>query len=280
MNACGHHHVGHIGILGVDKNGEEWYQVSIGGAQGNDASLGKVIGPSFAAAEMPDVIARLDRRLRRNPPRGRALHRHRAPHRHRSLQGTRLCRSSLRTAPSSTTAGRCCAKRRRSPTLPAACPADRAACASWLAHRDALSRARRRRRLARAGRRSRGAGRRRRRAAVDRRRFPAVHRRPRLFDRAAAARSLWIHRRAYAPSATCCAISCSRSPNAASMRSRCAPTGDAAARRLRASAISQASLYLDARSDARSRGSAAAVDDRRPPARSRPAAAAQPRRRS
>jgi len=59
MNACGHHHVGHIGILGVDKNGEEWYQVSIGGAQGNDASLGKVIGPSFAAAEMPEVVARL-----------------------------------------------------------------------------------------------------------------------------------------------------------------------------------------------------------------------------
>ena len=49
MNACGHHHVGHIGILGVDKNGAEWYQVSIGGAQGNDAALGKVIGPSFAA---------------------------------------------------------------------------------------------------------------------------------------------------------------------------------------------------------------------------------------
>ena len=49
MNACGHHHVGHIGILGVDKNGAEWYQVSIGGSQGNDAALGKVIGPSFAA---------------------------------------------------------------------------------------------------------------------------------------------------------------------------------------------------------------------------------------
>jgi sulfite reductase (NADPH) hemoprotein beta-component len=59
MNACGHHHVGHIGILGVDKNGEEWYQISLGGAQGNEASLGKVIGPSFAAAEVPEVIARL-----------------------------------------------------------------------------------------------------------------------------------------------------------------------------------------------------------------------------
>ena len=59
MNACGHHHVGNIGILGVDKNGEEWYQVSIGGDQGEAASLGKVIGPSFAAQEMPDVVSRL-----------------------------------------------------------------------------------------------------------------------------------------------------------------------------------------------------------------------------
>ncbi len=59
MNACGHHHVGNIGILGVDKNGAEWYQVSIGGAQGKHAALGKVIGPSFAAHQMPAVIARL-----------------------------------------------------------------------------------------------------------------------------------------------------------------------------------------------------------------------------
>ncbi len=59
MNACGHHHVGHIGVLGVDKDNEEWYQVSIGGKQGNDASLGKVIGRAFAAEEMPEVIQRL-----------------------------------------------------------------------------------------------------------------------------------------------------------------------------------------------------------------------------
>jgi len=59
MNACGHHHVGHIGILGVDKDSEEWYQVSIGGKQGNDASLGSVIGRSFAAEEMPSVIQKL-----------------------------------------------------------------------------------------------------------------------------------------------------------------------------------------------------------------------------
>jgi sulfite reductase (NADPH) hemoprotein beta-component len=59
MNSCGHHHIGHIGILGVDKQGAEWYQVSIGGRQGSNAALGDVIGPSFAAAEMPDVIAKL-----------------------------------------------------------------------------------------------------------------------------------------------------------------------------------------------------------------------------
>ena len=58
MNACGHHHVGHIGILGVDKNGEEWYQVEIGGNQA-PAALGKVIGPSFARADVPNVISRL-----------------------------------------------------------------------------------------------------------------------------------------------------------------------------------------------------------------------------
>lgn len=59
MNACGHHHVGHIGILGVDKDGSEWYQVTLGGKQGNDASLGTVLGPSFAADEMPGVVQKL-----------------------------------------------------------------------------------------------------------------------------------------------------------------------------------------------------------------------------
>jgi sulfite reductase (NADPH) hemoprotein beta-component len=59
MNACGHHHVGHIGVLGVDKNDSEFYQVTLGGRQGNDAKLGKVIGPSFAAEEMPDVVDKI-----------------------------------------------------------------------------------------------------------------------------------------------------------------------------------------------------------------------------
>lgn len=57
MNACGHHHVGHIGILGVDKNDAAYYQITLGGRQGNNAQLGKIIGPSFAAAEIPDVVA-------------------------------------------------------------------------------------------------------------------------------------------------------------------------------------------------------------------------------
>jgi sulfite reductase (NADPH) hemoprotein beta-component len=60
INSCGHHHSGHIGVLGVDKDGREWYQVTLGGSDGSAASgapqPGKVIGPSFSAAEVPDVI--------------------------------------------------------------------------------------------------------------------------------------------------------------------------------------------------------------------------------
>ena len=59
MNACGHHHIGNIGILGVDKNGSEWYQITLGGAQGKNSALGKVIGPSFSAAEVPEVIEQI-----------------------------------------------------------------------------------------------------------------------------------------------------------------------------------------------------------------------------
>ncbi|NBB36977.1 nitrite/sulfite reductase [Pseudomonas kielensis] len=59
MNACGHHHIGNIGILGVDKNGSEWYQVTLGGSQGKHSALGKVMGPSFSAAEVPQVIEQI-----------------------------------------------------------------------------------------------------------------------------------------------------------------------------------------------------------------------------
>ncbi|MFT7049213.1 MAG: sulfite reductase (NADPH) hemoprotein beta-component [Halioglobus sp.] len=60
INACGHNHVGHIGVIGVDKkDGGEWYQVSVGGDQGNDSAIGKVIGPAFTFQQMPQVIDRL-----------------------------------------------------------------------------------------------------------------------------------------------------------------------------------------------------------------------------
>ena len=59
INSCGHHHVGNIGILGVDKDGEEWFQVTLGGAQGHEAAIGKVIGRAFLAEEIPAVIDRL-----------------------------------------------------------------------------------------------------------------------------------------------------------------------------------------------------------------------------
>lgn len=68
INACGHHHVGHIGILGVDKAGQEWYQVTLGGRQSaarteqvgdTGAEIGRIIGPSFSREQIPDVIERL-----------------------------------------------------------------------------------------------------------------------------------------------------------------------------------------------------------------------------
>ena len=56
MNACGHHHVGHIGILGVDKKGEDWYQITLGGSASNHTSLGKVLGPSVAKANIGEAV--------------------------------------------------------------------------------------------------------------------------------------------------------------------------------------------------------------------------------
>ena len=70
INSCGHHHSGHIGILGVDKDGKEWYQVSLGGSDGSalsgDAVPGKVVGPSFGALEVPGVIEALLDTFRQN----------------------------------------------------------------------------------------------------------------------------------------------------------------------------------------------------------------------
>ncbi|MQT11351.1 nitrite/sulfite reductase [Segnochrobactrum spirostomi] len=56
INACGHHHVGHIGILGVDRKGEEFYQITLGGAPGEDAAIGEIVGPGFPAEGVPDAI--------------------------------------------------------------------------------------------------------------------------------------------------------------------------------------------------------------------------------
>jgi sulfite reductase (NADPH) hemoprotein beta-component len=70
INSCGHHHSGHIGILGVDKDGKEWYQVSVAGSDGStlsgEAVPGKVIGPSFAADEVPDVVEAVIETYRRH----------------------------------------------------------------------------------------------------------------------------------------------------------------------------------------------------------------------
>ena len=59
MNACGHHHIGHIGILGVDKKGKEWYQIQLGGSANENASLGKVLGPSLSRDQITDGIEKL-----------------------------------------------------------------------------------------------------------------------------------------------------------------------------------------------------------------------------
>ena len=59
MNACGHHHIANIGILGVDKKGEEFYQIALGGKQGFDAQIAKILGPSVSRDEVTDVVAKI-----------------------------------------------------------------------------------------------------------------------------------------------------------------------------------------------------------------------------
>jgi sulfite reductase (NADPH) hemoprotein beta-component len=59
INACGHHHVGHIGILGLDKRGEEFYQITLGGSSSESASIGQIIGPGFAAEQVPEAIEKI-----------------------------------------------------------------------------------------------------------------------------------------------------------------------------------------------------------------------------
>jgi sulfite reductase (NADPH) hemoprotein beta-component len=59
INACGHHHAGHIGILGVDRRGEEYYQLTLGGNATENASIGKIVGPAFSSAEIVDAVEKV-----------------------------------------------------------------------------------------------------------------------------------------------------------------------------------------------------------------------------
>ncbi len=56
INACGHHHIGNIGILGVEKNGEEFYQITLGGRADENAAIGRIVGPGFAFEQVPDAV--------------------------------------------------------------------------------------------------------------------------------------------------------------------------------------------------------------------------------
>jgi sulfite reductase (NADPH) hemoprotein beta-component len=78
INACGHHHVGHIGILGLDKKGEEYYQITLGGNSAENASIGTILGPGFAGHEVPDAIEKIiDTYLKKRQPGEEFLHAYR-----------------------------------------------------------------------------------------------------------------------------------------------------------------------------------------------------------
>ncbi len=91
MNACGHHHVGHIGILGVDKHGEEWYQITLGGSVNGFSALGEVIGPSVPQNEVAATIERIVEVYRDRPQRRRAIRGHGPSCRHQAVQGAGIC---------------------------------------------------------------------------------------------------------------------------------------------------------------------------------------------
>ncbi len=98
INARGHHHVGHIGILGVEKNGQEFYQITLGGSADEDAVLGTLIGPAVPYEQVADVVEDVVEAYLalRGRPEELFIDTVEAPWR-RTLQGARLCRS-LRTA--------------------------------------------------------------------------------------------------------------------------------------------------------------------------------------
>ena len=93
INACGHHHVGHIGILGVDKKGEEFYQITLGGDATETAALGAIVGPAFSVRWCDGRGGNPGEHLCRPAARRRALSRYLSPRRPRAVQGEALCRS-------------------------------------------------------------------------------------------------------------------------------------------------------------------------------------------
>ena len=93
INACGHHHAGHIGILGVDKKGVEFYQLQLGGSGAEDASIGEILGPGFGEHEIADAVERVVDGLSAGTPVRRKFPRHLSPHRH----GTRSRRPPMRS---------------------------------------------------------------------------------------------------------------------------------------------------------------------------------------
>ena len=95
INACGHHHVGHIGILGVDKKGEEFYQLTLGGSGLEDARLGDVLGPAVAGPPCGGRGRDPDRHLQARAHLRRTVPGHLSAGRNGPLQGSSLCRSSL-----------------------------------------------------------------------------------------------------------------------------------------------------------------------------------------
>ncbi len=122
INACGHHHVGNIGILGVDKKGTEFYQVTLGGSADENTSVGAIVGPAFDEHHIVDAVETIVGTYLEIRKTRRKLHRYLPPRRARPLQGDPLCHS-LRTERSSRTRGPTSRRARRCRTrTPCSCP--------------------------------------------------------------------------------------------------------------------------------------------------------------
>ena len=118
INACGHHHAGHIGILGVDKKGTENYQLLLGGSGAEDASLGKITGPGFSRGRHRRRDRARDRQISRGARRRRTLPRHLSPRRVRAVQGGDLWLISCASATTSRTKSPRSRSTRSSPASP------------------------------------------------------------------------------------------------------------------------------------------------------------------